>query len=253
MKTSTHLLLAVPLLLATVTLSCAPTVHAHEFIVKPQQLRVESGAKLPFSILATHFFMIGEEVEPVQTVKAWVVEGEKRTAVELKENRSLKTLDGVASLNRKGTVLLVGHLLEPIEAMKAEGSGKSRRIKREKFAKALITVSAEEDDSYKKGLGHKLEIVPVSNVMKTRAGDEVSFKILLDGKPLKSPVHATYDGFSRRSNTYAYATEALEDGVAYVKVSNPGIWMVRVEKRIEATAKDYDIHALKATLVFSVQ
>lgn len=238
--------------LATGTLPYVSNINAHEFIVKPQQLRVENGAKLPFSILATHFFMIGEEVEPVQTVKAWAVEGEKRTAIELKENQSLKTLDGVAPLNRKGTALLVAHLLEPIEAVKAEGSGKSRRIKREKFAKALITVSAE-DDSYKKSLGHKLEIVPVSNVMKARAGEELSFKILLDSKPLKSPVQATYDGFSPRSNTYAYATETLEDGVAYVRVNSPGVWMVRVEKRIEGTTKDYDIHALKATLVFSVQ
>jgi uncharacterized GH25 family protein len=238
--------------LATGALPYVSAVDAHEFIVKPQQLRVESGAKLPFTVLATHFFMIGEEVEPVNTVKAWVVEGEKRTGIELKENQASKTLDGVAGLNRKGTALLVAHLQEPIEAVKSEGSSKSRRIKREKFAKALITVSAD-DESYKKTLGHKLEIIPASNVMKARAGDELSFKIILDGKPIKSPVQATYDGFSRRSNTYAYVTETLEDGVAYVKVNSPGVWMVRVEKRIEGTAKDYDIHALKATLVFSVQ
>lgn len=30
--------------------------QAHEFIIKPAQLQVESGAKLPFSIMATHFF-----------------------------------------------------------------------------------------------------------------------------------------------------------------------------------------------------
>jgi uncharacterized GH25 family protein len=248
MKTLTKLLGV----LAIGTLPCVATIHAHEFIVKPQQLQVESGAKLPFSILATHFFMISEEVEPVNTVKAWAIEGEKRLPIELKENEILQTLDGVVPLNRKGTALLVGHLEEPIETVKGEESSASRRIKREKFAKALITVSTD-DDSYKKTLGHKLEIVPVSNVMKARVGDELSFKILLDSKPLKSPVQATYDGFSRRSNTYAYATETLEDGLAYVKVNNPGIWMVRVEKRIERPTKDYDIHALKATLVFSVQ
>jgi uncharacterized GH25 family protein len=248
MKTVAKLLGA----LAIGTLPCVSTIHAHEFIVKPQQLQVESGAKLPFNILATHFFMISEEVEPVNTVKAWAIEGEKRMPIELKENQILQTLDGVVPLNRKGTALLVAHLEEPIETVKGEGSSGSRRIKREKFAKALITVSTD-DDSYKKTLGHKLEIVPVSNVMKARVGDELSFKILLDSKPLKSPVQATYDGFSRRSNTYAYATETLEDGLAYVKVNNPGIWMVRVEKRIERPTKDYDIHALKATLVFSVQ
>jgi NADPH:quinone reductase-like Zn-dependent oxidoreductase len=103
MKGLTKLLAAVPLVLATGTWSWISTVHAHEFIVKPQQLRVESGAKLPFNILATHFFMISEEVEPVNTVKVWAVEGEKRTAIELKENHMLQTLDGVAPLNRKGT------------------------------------------------------------------------------------------------------------------------------------------------------
>jgi uncharacterized GH25 family protein len=252
MKTLTKVLVAAPLVMATGTLSCISTVHAHEFIIKPQQLRVESGAKLPFNILATHFFMVSEEAEPANTVKAWAVEGEKRTAIELKENQMSKTLDGVALLNRKGTALLIGHLQEPIEAVTGEGSNKTQRIKREKFAKALITVSTD-DDSYKKTLGHKLEIVPVSNVMKARAGDELSFKILLDSKPLKSPVQATYDGFSRRSNTYAYATETLEDGLAYVKVNNPGVWVVRVEKRIEKPTKDHDIHALKAILVFSVQ
>jgi hypothetical protein len=45
----------------------------------------------------------------------------------------------------------------------------------------------------------------------------------------------------------------LEDGLAYAKVNNPGIWMVRVEKRIEEPTKDYGLYSLKATLVFAVQ
>ncbi len=89
--------------------------------------------------------------------------------------------------------------------------------------------------------------------MKTRAGDELAFKILLDGKPLKSQVYATYDGFSRRYMAFAYVAETLDDGIAHVKISSPGVWMVRVEKRLEANAKDYDVLSLKATLVFSVQ
>jgi uncharacterized GH25 family protein len=110
-----------------------------------------------------------------------------------------------------------------------------------------------DDDGYKKASGQKLEIVPESNVMKTRVGEEVTLKLLLDGKPLKSQVYATYDGFSRRSTTFASATESLDDGIAYVKVTSPGVWMVRVEKRIEANARDFELLSLKATLVFSVQ
>jgi uncharacterized GH25 family protein len=105
----------------------------------------------------------------------------------------------------------------------------------------------------KKLLGQKPEILPESNVMKTRVGEEMTFKIFLDGKPLKSQVYATYDGFSRRSTTFASATESLDDGIAYVKVTSPGVWVLRVEKRIETNARDFDLLSLKATLVFSVQ
>jgi len=98
------------------------------------------------------------------------------------------------------------------------------------------------------------QIHHVSNVMKERIGNELSLKILLDGKPLKTQVQATCDGSSRRYNTDdAYAPETLEDCPAYVKVNNPGICMVRVEKRIEKTTKDYDLYSLKAILVFTVK
>jgi uncharacterized GH25 family protein len=226
--------------------------NAHEFILKPVQFHAEPGTKLPFSVLATHFFMTSEEMEPVQTVQVWLVEGDNKTSISLKENQILQTLDGVASLKKKGTALLVGHLQEPIETVTADGLNKTQRVKREKFCKTLITVT-KDDDNYKKILGQKLEIVPVSNVLKARVGEELAFRILFDGKPLKSQVYATYDGFSRRYNTYTYATETLDDGLAYVKVTSPGTWMVRVEKRIEETGKDYDLYALKAALIFSVQ
>ena len=180
------------------------------------------------------------------------IEGDKSSPVDLKENHSLETLDGVVNVNRKGIAVLVGHIQEPIETVKAEGSNRSLKSKREQFAKGLIGVSGD-DDGYKKASGQKLEIVPESNVMKTRVGEEITFKILLDGKPLKSQVYATYDGFSRRSMTFASATESLDDGIAYVKVTSPGVRMVRVEKRIEANARDFELLSLKATLVFSVQ
>jgi hypothetical protein len=53
--------------------------------------------------------------------------------------------------------------------------------------------------------------------------------------------------------TFAQAMETLEDGFAYVKITGPGTWMVRVEKRLESNTAEYDILSLKATLVFSVQ
>ena len=68
------------------------------------------------------------------------IERDKSSPVDLKENHSLETLDGVVNVNCKDTAVLVGPS------------------------------------------GQKLEIVPESNVMKTRAGEEITFKILLDAR-----------------------------------------------------------------------
>jgi hypothetical protein len=93
---------AMAIIAGVVLTLCALVTQPHEFIIKPAQLQIESDAKLPFSILATHVFMIGEEVAPI----------------DVKENHTLETLDGVVTLDRKGTAVLAAHLQEAIETIK---------------------------------------------------------------------------------------------------------------------------------------
>jgi uncharacterized GH25 family protein len=61
------------------------------------------------------------------------------------------------------------------------------------------------------------------------------------------------DGFSNRPNTYAYFTETDETGVAHVKIDHPGLWMVRVENKLDKPTEDYDTQVLRAVLVFNVR
>jgi uncharacterized GH25 family protein len=116
----------------------------------------------------------------------------------------------------------------------------------------FLSSSGTTDKHFEKALGHKLEIVPLANPLALKTGNELSVKILLDNKPFTAMVYATYDGFSRHDYTYAYATEA-KNGIAHIKFTQPGTWMVRVENRQQVTHKDYDQHVLKATLIFPVQ
>ena len=185
--------------------------------------------------------MSGEELLSVKTVKASLLEGNESVDLLLKENNILQTLDGTAA----------GHLLEPVETLTAQDTGKAQRARFEKFSKTLIVVEAS-DRNYEKVLGHRLEIVPTTDPTAARIGDELVFRILFDSKPLQTNVFATYDGFSRYYNTYAYATES-RDGIARVKITHPGAWLVRVERRMAVAEKDYNLHVLKAILVFSVQ
>jgi len=225
--------------------------QSHEFIIKPASSYAKPGEKLPFNVLSTHVFMTGEELLSAAAVKVSLLEGGKSVDLPLKENNISQTLDGSATLQSRGTAIVAGHLLEPVETVSSQETGKPQKARFEKFSKALIVVESA-DKNYEKVLGHRLEIIPTTNPMAARIGDELTFKVLFDGKPLQANVFATYDGFSRYYSTYAYVTESRE-GIAHIKISHPGTWLVRVEKRIGEIGKPYELLVLKATLVFSVE
>ena len=67
------------------------------------------------------------------------IERDKSSPVDLKENHSLETLDGVVNVNRKGTAVLVVTYKNPSKRSKLRG--RTVKIKREQFAKGLIGVS----------------------------------------------------------------------------------------------------------------
>src|SRR5262249_50633538 len=140
---------------------------AHEFIIKPAALRVNVGDKVPFSVLSTHVFMSGEELLAANIVKASLVEGNKSVDLPLKENNILQTLDGTAIVQAKGTAAIAGHLLEPVETLTAQDTGRSQRGRFEKFSKSLIVVESS-DRNYEKVLGHRLEIIPTNDPTSSR-------------------------------------------------------------------------------------
>jgi len=236
------------------------TLCAHEFIIKPVKNMARKGETLPFSVLSAHVFMVSEEVEPLANVSVGFVFGKKETPVTLTENATLMTLDGAVSLPDDGTVILSGHRKGMIwtqttsgwkQAPKNECKGVIGSGKYEKFCKTLVT-SDKSDKGYNRVVGHALEIIPVTDPAQASPGDEITVKILYKGKPLATEIFATYDGFSDDPGTYAYYTKSNADGLARVKMTHDGTWMIRVEKKEEAPTPEYDKHVMRAVLVFGV-
>jgi uncharacterized GH25 family protein len=72
-------------------------------------------------------------------------------------------------------------------------------------------------------VGDALEVVPLTNPATVKPGNELTVKVLFKGQPLTTNVYATYDGFSKEANTYAYYAEGHKDGTAKVKITQPGL------------------------------
>ncbi|MBL0715092.1 MAG: DUF4198 domain-containing protein [Desulfosarcina sp.] len=233
---------------------------AHEFILKPVQLNVTSGHHLPFSVVSAHVFMISEEMEPIDQVEVYLMDGDIREEIALKPNDMLLTLDGKVEINKEGTSILCGHRKGMIWTKTTKGwkqagkkglNGVISSGKYEKFCKTLIT-SGKANVGFEQVVGHKLEIVPIDDPDKAQLGKELAFQVLFKNKPLATEVYASYDCFSSTPNTYAYFTETDEKGIARVKITHPGTWMVRVQHKVDNSTADYDTHVMRAILVFGV-
>lgn len=111
------------------------------------------------------------------------------------------------------------------------------------FAKSFVSLGRWSEP---KVLGHALEIVPISDLSKAKVGDEIEFKVLLNGKPLTSktdgkPALKAYNEFYNPDAKYSINASIDQNAIAKIKLTNPGRWLMIVnteEKVDEKTAKD---------------
>lgn len=234
---------------------------AHEFIAKPGATEAAAGATVPVQVVSSHVFMTSEELEPAGDVAAWVVNGADWTPISLSADAASFTYNGTATAPGAGGFVIAGLRKAQIWSLTPEGlkqgtpaqlPGARRPMKIEKFSKALVNGGAG-DETWRRPLGTRLEVVPLANPGTVRPGEDLRVQILFDGKPLSTRVYATYDGFTDTPNSYAYFTETADDGTAKVRITRPGLWMVRVEQRMEEKAADHDQYMARAVTVFRVK
>jgi uncharacterized GH25 family protein len=234
--------------------------RAHEFIVKPAVMTVEAGTELPIAALSSHVFLISQELEAAKDVKVGLYADGKRSDIAVKPNEKTLAYDGIVNAPSSMTFIVTGARLPQIWATTPEGlkqvtlkiPGASNPYKIEKFAKALVNVTPE-DNGFSTVIGDTLEIVPLTNPATVRPGDALTVRVLFKGQPQPTNVYATYDGFSKEENTYAYYTEGHKDGTAEVKITHPGVWIVRVQHTAPERSEDYERYVARAVLLFEVR
>jgi uncharacterized GH25 family protein len=250
---------------AVLFFSCS--AFAHELIIKPSAPKAEKGAELAVELQSTHIFIVKEEVEDISKIKAGIADGGKLIESPLSPNDpelridfSVKVRDSGSSLifaEKEGEIWSVtneGSKPGPRKALEDQGFKVTRSTLNDKYAKAFVNIS-EDDGNFDTVLGQDLEIVPVTNPAAAKVGEYFKVKILHKGQPVPTPVWATYDGFCAEfQNTYAYYTEADSEGVANIKITAPGLWIIRTSKDGDPGAEgEYDSRSLRSTMTFTVE
>ena len=135
---------------------------------------------------------------------------------------------------------------------KKELPGATKSTSYEKFAKAVVPVGGSTA-GFDTVVGQKLELVPLTDPAAVKVGGEMDVKVLLNGQATPATVLATYDSFTKNPNTYAYYTETDDTGVARIKITHPGLWLVRTELKLPGASGSVDQEGLRSTLTFFVK
>lgn len=133
---------------------------------------------------------------------------------------------GAISLNQEGTYVI---------AASRKRKGDREHVPSEKYAKSIIIV-VKGNENISKTLGHRIEIVPLKNPSEIKTGESLPVKILFEGKPLSTYVYATYAGYYSEDEPFPVLTKSNENGVAHVKITKSGIWMVVCNHKVNFSA-----------------
>jgi len=128
-----------------------------------------------------------------------------------------------------------------------------------KHVKAIVQVGEEHSYGYDARLGHPVELVPLQNPYDLRASDTLQVLFLKDGEPMAGQIiYASYVGFERKAfqpNNQREAVQTTTDinGVARIRLDEPGHWYVRLIHMVKVDEPDADYVSNWATLTFEVR
>jgi uncharacterized GH25 family protein len=119
-----------------------------------------------------------------------------------------------------------------------------------RYAKLLVQAGRATTDTYKKTLGLRYEVVPMSNPYTLRAGDYLTCLLLWEGKPSAHTMVKVWNKVEGKTFLQNIYTE--NDGTLVFPISNPGPWMVSSVRMVESGKPEADYESSWASLVFEI-
>lgn len=228
---------------------CAPTrVAAHDswLVAGKNTAAVDESVRLAF--VTAEVFPISEQAAKPDRVAEWIVAlGEQRRKVEgfsvekeelaasVKFDRPGLYVVGVA-MQASFIELSAEDFTEYLEDEKATAAlaayrrGPGDQPGREfyaKFAKTFVEVAGgASQKTFNQPIGHKLEIIPLSNPCTWKDGDNVKVRVLKHGQPAAGlRISSGHEGLDK--HTYVEHAVTDIDGAARFKLTRGGLWFFR--------------------------
>ena len=119
-----------------------------------------------------------------------------------------------------------------------------------RFAKLLVQVGNKTDNTFKKKIGFKHEIIPEQNPYTLKSGDYFKCTILYEGKPSPHQLVKVWNKIG--TTTFLQNLYTENDGTVTFPINAKGAWMVSTVKMIASEIPGGDWQSMWASLVFGI-
>ena len=223
--------------------------EAHEiwFYCPQQDVKVGDMVRVEYGIGEILFTTPGEEwvdwIEKELGVTNVSVIGPDGQKIPLELKREKAVLAGSFRAEKKGTYLIsyvrendfLTQTTRGWKRQKPEGlEGVIKSVNLNFYQKIIINVE-ESSSNYSREVGGLMEIVPIDDPSKAKAGDEIRFKVIYKGSsaPADVVVWGSYPGYSKHSHNWCYFGIPDKDGIVYFKPIHSGSWQLGAEKYLD--------------------
>ena len=119
-----------------------------------------------------------------------------------------------------------------------------------RFVKTLLSAGNKQDDTWKRAVGLKLELVPLDNPYEKKVGDKLAFQVLFDGKPL-----AGKTVFADNQESGVQKLTSDSQGKITMLIDKNGLWLMRMVfmQRCTSDCGASDWESFWSTLAFGVK
>jgi uncharacterized GH25 family protein len=256
----------------------AGAVLAHETFIIPGDSAKDykAGDTAALVGVSSHYFAVGEEIEPPETVEMYIYKnGTKGANIPLEANSDRVWYEGNYRLADDTPVIAVFRSIGGFYSILTDGSyadgnksevlaanpGKSVSVSRyfTKWGKLYLNPN-KNDKTFSQPLGHDFEIVPLNNPAGMKRNSRITLRVLYKGQPwANGTVKATWDYYDYHTmDAWAHTgtTDAkgeLSFRLDHINMHKPVLWIFQAGDMRKSSQPNVAADNLKATLVFAVK
>ncbi|MCM2309854.1 MAG: DUF4198 domain-containing protein [Steroidobacteraceae bacterium] len=270
------------LALALALVACAPLAVAHEMFLKSEGYELEPGPQQVVRLLNGTFDISENSVSRDRMRDVSIVVGgntvhpassdwyddEEATSSFLRYGAAtpgtyvigVSTKPSMIELSRDDFIAYLKHdgVLDTLAEVEKQGGPAKVRERYSKHVKTIVQVGKDRSADFAAVLGYPVEIVPDTNPYDLRFGQEMSFRVLVDGKPATNQlVRAGYEGFHQHDEAgghFSHLTLRTDaEGRASFLLSNKALWYISLIYMKKSADAGVDYESRWATLSFTVK